>query len=137
MSSSSSNRIVANAMNANANVSRTKMDTASNVTNETSRSSSAGRTGRLTRNMNIRSAGNRTAEIIGTHYQGARIRVLDETSYSTNEGWSTWFKVEVLEDGTDSEGRYGYGNNWERGDNFGWMEAQRVGWMNSRYITLD
>ncbi|MFN6962334.1 MAG: hypothetical protein ACK4S4_01060 [Pyrinomonadaceae bacterium] len=104
--------------------------------NDSSHSWVIGREGVLTENANIRSASNRTAQVIGTHYQGARVRVLEVDSYPTDDGYATWYRVQVLQDGCDSQGNLGCGNNWERDGYFGWMEAQREGWMNARLISI-
>jgi hypothetical protein len=96
-----------------------------------------GREGHLTQNTNIRSGSNRSAEVRGTHYQGARVKILDVDTYSTPDGVSTWFRVEVLQDGCDSQGQLGCGNNRERDGYFGWMEAEKAGWANAKYISLN
>ncbi len=105
--------------------------------NTASSSSIIGSKGRLTSNLNLRSAPNKVAEIRGTHYEGARIEVLAEESYTTQDEYVTWYKVRVLEDGCDRVGGNGCGNNWERNGSFGWLEAETEGWMNSKYIVLD
>lgn len=105
--------------------------------NTSSPSSVVGRKGRLTSNLNLRSAPNKVAEIRGTHYEGARIEVLSVESYTTQDEYVTWYKVRVLADGCDRVGGNGCGNNWERNGSFGWMEAETEGWMNSKYIALD
>lgn len=96
-----------------------------------------GRKGRLTINLNLRSAPNKVAEIRGTHYEGAKIEVLAAESYTTQDEYVTWYKVRVLEDGCDRVGGNGCGNNWERNGSFGWLEAETEGWMNSKYIVLE
>lgn len=88
-------------------------------------------------NLNIRNAPNQYAEILGTHYQDARAEVTDSESYSTTEGYATWYKVKVLKDGCDQVRGLGCGNNWERNGSFGWMEAETEGWMNGKYIVLE
>jgi hypothetical protein len=92
----------------------------------------------LTTNVNIRSASNKFSQIIGTHYENAQIEVLETDSYYADDGeYVTWYKIKVLENGFDYKTGNGKGNNWERDGNFGWLEAQTVGWMNSKYIALD
>lgn len=100
-------------------------------------SSVIGSKGYLIENLNIRSAPNRTAEIHGTHYKSAQIQVLDEESYSTADGYSTWYKVKVLKYGCDSQNTSSCGKNWERNGSFGWMEGADEGWMNAKYISLE
>jgi hypothetical protein len=93
-----------------------------------------GRTGRLTTNQRIRSDSNRYAEILGVHYQGAKVEILDETTYSTEDGTlSTWYRVRVLEDGCDREGTMGCGNDLDGVPG----QAATEGWMNARYIAVD
>ena len=107
----------------------------SNITTDTSDSSnnmssaSSGRTGRLTTNLNLRSAPNKTALSVGIHFQNARVKILDGESYDTADGYSTWYKVKVIEYGCDSEGNLGCGKN---SDN----DADE-GWLNSKYVILD
>jgi hypothetical protein len=92
-----------------------------------------GQTGRLTTNQRIRAASNMYSEIIGVHYQGAQVEVLEETSYDTEEGPSTWYRVRVIKNGCDREGKMGCGNDLDgkRG------KAAMEGWMNARHIALD
>lgn len=92
-----------------------------------------GKTGRLSTNQNIRSDSNRYAESLGVHYQDAQVEVLEETSYNTEDGPSTWYRVRVIRNGCDREGKMGCGNDLEgrRG------QAAMQGWMNARHITLD
>ena len=107
-------------------------------TTENTSSANVGSKGRLTTNVNIRVAPNKTAESRGIHYENARIEVLAEESYNTNDGeYVTWYKVRVLENGCDRVGNNGCGNNWERNGSLGWLEAEMVGWMNSKHIILD
>jgi Double zinc ribbon len=92
-----------------------------------------GKTGTLTTNQRIRSSSNKYSEILGVHYKDARIKVLDVESYTTEDGYTTWYRVHVLSNGCDAEGRLGCGNdlNGVPGD------AATEGWMNSKYIILD
>ena len=92
-----------------------------------------GQTGRLTTNQRIRASSNMYADIIGVHYQGAQVEVLEETSYDTDDGPSTWYRVRVIKNGCDREGKMGCGNDLDgrRG------QAAMTGWMNARHITLD
>lgn len=105
----------------------------------TSNSSSPliGRIGRLDRNLNIRSSAGQYAENIGTHYRGARVKILDsESVYNDSSERVIWYRVEVLENGCDQQ-TGSCGNNWERYGNVGWMEAEMEGWMNSKHISLE
>lgn len=124
---SSNNTVKPNLTEVNTN--KTTSDTSSSV---------IGQTGRLTTNVNIRSASNKFSQITGTHYDTARVKVLDTDSYYADDGeYVTWYRVKVLENGYDYATGNGTGNNWERDGNFGWMEADMEGWMNSKFITLD
>jgi hypothetical protein len=112
--------------------------TPANTMNSNSSSSDIGKKGRLITNLRIRSAPNKTAEILGTHYQNARIEVLDSTSFTADDGeYVTWYKVRVLENGCDTEGKNGCGNDIERDGYKYYGEAEMEGWMNSKYIRLD
>ena len=96
------------------------------------------RRGHLTENTNIRSDSNKYSQILGTHYQNAKVKILATDSYIADDGkYVTWYRVKVLENGYDSKTGNGNGNNWERDNDFGWMEASMEGWMNSKFIKLD
>ena len=125
-SSKSVNTAVANAMNTAAN--------AANVAaNSTYTSALTGRTGRLNTNQRIRSASNRYSEVLGVHYRGARVRILGDYSYSTADGYSTWYRVQVIENGCDQEGIRGCGNDLNEMPG----QAAMEGWMNAKFISLD
>jgi hypothetical protein len=92
------------------------------------------RKGHLTTNQRLRSDSNRYAEILGVHYQGAKVEILDETTYSTEDGTlATWYRVRVVQDGCDREGSMGCGNDLDGVSG----QAAREGWMNAKYIALD
>lgn len=116
----SANTAVANAINVAANAA-------------TYNSAMVGRTGRLSTNQRIRSASNRYSEILGVHYSGARVRILGEESYNTVDGYSTWYRVQVIENGCDQEGIRGCGNDLNEMPG----QAAMEGWMNAKYIILD
>lgn len=110
---------------------------AKNAYTPASSDSRIGRTGKLTTNARIRIASNKNSQILGVHYQGAKIQILDVDSYATNEGATTWYQVKILENGCDAEGKNGCGNdNPNASDGFGWMEAADEGWINSKTIDL-
>jgi len=105
-----------------------------NTSNTANASTAVGSQGTLTTNQNIRTESNKFARIIGVHYEGARIEILEETSYYTQEGeYSTWYRVRVLKDGCDRKTGMGCGNDLN-GISGG---AAREGWMNARHISLD
>lgn len=92
-----------------------------------------GRTGRLTTNQRIRSASNKYSEILGVHYGGARVEILGQDSYSTDEGYATWYRVRVIENGCDVEGVRGCGNDLD-----GYAGGAALeGWMNAKFIILE
>ncbi len=100
----------------------------------TSSSSLVGRRGRLTINQKIRSESHRNAEVLGVHYYGARIEVLESKSYTTDDGTdATWFRVKVLENGCDNVGHMGCGNDLNEMSG----QAAMEGWMNARNIDLE
>ena len=101
----------------------------------TMRSSAAiGRTGRLTTNVRIRSDSHKDSASLGVHYHNARIEVLDEKSFTTSDGdYATWYRVRVLENGCDIEGRMGCGNDLNEIPG----QAATEGWMNAKNISLD
>ena len=77
------------------------------------------------------------SQVVVVQYQNAEVRVLQVESYSTDEGYSNWYKVKVLNYGCDSQNSSSCGKNWERNGSFGWMDGADEGWMNAKYITLD
>lgn len=85
--------------------------------------SSNGRTGRLTTNLNLRSAPNKTASSVGIHFQNARVRILDEKSFKMPDGYSTWYKVEVVEYGCDTQEGLGCGKSSNSDADIGWLNA--------------
>lgn len=109
----------------------------SNTPKSSAESSLIGRTGRLNTNAHIRVGSTKYDEDRGTHYRGARIEVIDATTYDPGDGVVTWLKVKVLENGCDTITNQGCGNNWERNGSLGWMQADMEGWMNARMISLD
>lgn len=136
-SSVTNNKPASNSPSANAN--RSVTNAAANARNAPVQNTApvsplVGRTGRLTTNQNIRTESNKNAESLGVHYQGARIEVLDERSYTTDDGTlATWYRVKVLENGCDQMTGMGCGN-----DLYGMPgQAAREGWMNARNIILD
>jgi hypothetical protein len=108
-------------------------NTATNAAVAINAPSIIGRRGHLTTNQRIHSDSNRYAEIIGVHYQGARIEIVDERTISQEDGFATWYKVRVLENGCDREGRLGCGNDLNGMSG----QAAMEGWMNSKFIGLD
>ncbi len=97
-----------------------------------------GRKGTLKTNANIRSTPGTDGEIRGTHYQDARLEILDVSSFYNNKGeYVTWFRVRILEDGYDQKTGRGRGNNWEKDGYLGWMEAETEGWIYADNISLN
>ena len=105
------------------------------TTNTSSSSPLVGRTGRLTRNLNIRSSSSKDSVSWGVHYEGARVEILEIDSYTSDGEFVTWYRVKVLENGCDRATNR-CGNNWENDYDFGWLKAEMEGWMNAKYIAL-
>jgi len=126
-----SNAVISNANKPGTSTPTVARNTATTVTN--SSSSVVGRKGHLTTNQRIRSDSNRYAEILGVHYQAARVEILEEKTYSTEDGSATWFRVRVFENGCDREGAMGCGNDLNGISG----QASLEGWMNAKYISLD
>ncbi len=133
-SSSAANKNPASSANANRSVVNSVAKINAPAQNTVPVSPLVGRTGSLTTNQNIRSESHKTAESLGVHYQGARIEVLDERTYTTDDGTSaTWYRVKVLENGCDQTTGMGCGN-----DLYGMPgQAASVGWMNAKNLSLD
>lgn len=92
-----------------------------------------GKTGRLTTNQKIRSSSNLDSEVLGVHYFDARIEVLDVSTYTASEGVVTMYRVRVLQNGCDYEGRLGCGNDLNGAQG----SAAMQGWMSAKNIKLD
>jgi ribosomal protein S27AE len=89
------------------------------------------RKGRLTTNQRMRSDSNKYAEIIGVHYQGAKVDILEERTFTTDDGTlATWYRVRVVQNGCDKEGSLGCGNDLNGVPG----QAATEGWMNAKYI---
>lgn len=92
-------------------------------------SADVGRTGRLLTDLHIRSAPIKTETSLGIHFKNAQFKVLDETSYDTPEGYSTWYKVHITNYGCSKDANLGCGKNTSYDED--------EGWINARYTQLD
>lgn len=123
-SSKTAANTMANAANAMANAANT-MANAANAAPRTS--SSSNRTGRLATDSNIRSEPNKNAASLGIHFKGAKVRILDETSYTVENGEiSTWFKVRITVYGCSVNANLGCGKNNSNDKDEGWLNAKGV-----------
>ncbi|MFN2453490.1 MAG: WG repeat-containing protein [Pyrinomonadaceae bacterium] len=100
--------------------------TTTNTNTSTSNSASNERTGRLTTDMNLRSDPNKDAASVGIHFRGAKVRILDETSYVSEGQTSTWYKVKVYEYGCSANANLGCGKNSPNDGEEGWVNAKLV-----------
>jgi hypothetical protein len=109
---SSNSAANANRSNSNSYARQTTNRPASNTvsnsyntsTSSSSSSSRSGRTGTLTIDVNLREYASKDATKVGTHYRGARIRVLETAEVPNDEGsTSTWYRIEVLSYGTSMD----------------------------------
>lgn len=106
-----------------------------NTSTTSSKDSRINRTGNLTTNLNLRDSPNSTAYILATHYENAKIKVLDVETFSSS---ADWYRIKVLEYGTDIKTGNGQGkNNPNAADGFGWMQGADEGWVNSKFVRLD
>ncbi len=119
----------ANAMKPATNSMSNATNSAANTAYSSTSSGVAGMTGKLTTNMNLRSAANRTATSVGIHFKDAQFRVLEETSFDTPDGYSTWYRVHIFNYGCDANGQLGCGKNNPNDDDDGWL--------NAKYVILD
>jgi hypothetical protein len=128
VSSNTSNVSTSNA-NANMRATPTPYKALSNST--TTSDPLIGRTGVLTTDVNLRESPHRTSSKMGTHYQGARIRILDTAEVPNDEGGtSTWYRVTVTSYGTSQDpNNYGLGKNPGSADE-GWMNSNPKVWDN-------
>lgn len=127
-----SNRVsnVSNQNYAPTNATYSIRDNTNAAANQNSSQPEKGRTGRLTTDLNLRDEPNRYAASLGIQFRGAKIKVLDSTTFETPEGeMSTWYKVRVFEYGCSSDANLGCGKNLP-GD-------ADEGWLNGKYVLLD
>jgi len=92
----------------------------------TSNSSSNERTGHLTTDTNLRSEAKKDGASVGIHFRGAKVRVLDQTSYESEGQASTWYKVKVYEYGCSANANLGCGKNSPNDADEGWVNAKLV-----------
>jgi hypothetical protein len=89
-----------------------------------------GRIGRLTTDLNIRDEPNKYAMSLGIHFRGAKVRILDSTTYETPEGeMVTWYKIQILEYGCSADQNLGCGKNSPNDSD--------EGWLNGKYVLFD
>lgn len=90
-----------------------------------------GKTATLRTNMRLRSVPNETDtddNIVGVHYRGAKVIILEARTFDVEGKTAIWIKVSVISYGCDSEGKLGCG-----------YEGAKEGWMNGKpdYISLN
>lgn len=94
-----------------------------------SSSTTNGKTGRFTTDLNIRDAPNKDSYTLGIHFKDAKVEILETTSYELNGAVSTWHKIRVTEYGCSKDASLGCGKNSP-------SDADE-GWVNAKYILLD
>lgn len=115
--------------------SRGRGTTDGNVSTTSVKDSRIGREGYLTTNLNLRGEPNSTSYLLATHYENAKIKVLDVQTFSDSPDW---YKIKVLEYGTDVKTGNGKGkNNPGASDGFGWMLGADEGWVNAKFVKLN
>jgi hypothetical protein len=98
-----------------------------NVSTPTPMASSPEKTGRLTTDSNIRSEANKDSASLGIHFKGAKVRILDETSFTKDDGEvATWFKIRVYEYGCSADTSLGCGKNNSNDADEGWVNSKNV-----------
>ncbi len=85
------------------------------------------RTGRLTTDSNIRDESNKDSMSLGIHFKGATVEILDETSYSRDDGeYVTWYRVKVMEYGCSVDPNLGCGKNSDSDSDEGWINGKNI-----------
>jgi hypothetical protein len=84
------------------------------------------RTGRLSTDSNIRSEPNKDALSLGIHFKGAKISVLDHTTYMREDGETTWYKVRITEYGCSVNTNLGCGKNSPNDTDEGWINSKNI-----------
>lgn len=121
MMSSSNTAVVVN----NTNITNSNM-TMNPPPQSSNSSTSSERTGQLTTDSNIRSEPNKDAASLGVNFRGAKVKILDETSYTTNDGEATWYKIRVTEYGCSKDANLGCGKNAPNDSDEGWVNAKNL-----------
>jgi hypothetical protein len=120
-----SNPMSGNTMSNSSNM--TTANSAMNIAPPSSNNYSASeRNGRLTTDSNIRSELNKDAASLGIHFRGARVKILEETSYEKNGAVSTWYKVRIIEYGCSVDANLGCGKNTPNDADEGWINAKAI-----------
>ncbi len=85
------------------------------------------RIGRLTTDSNLRSDANKDSMSNGIHFKGAKLQILDETSFTQQSGeLSTWYRVRITEYGCSVDTNLGCGKNSSNDLDEGWVNAKNV-----------
>lgn len=85
------------------------------------------KTGRLTTDSNLREQANKDSASLGIHFKGARVTILDETSFTNDRGeLATWYKVHVTEYGCSVNTNLGCGKNTPNDADEGWVNAKVI-----------
>jgi predicted amidophosphoribosyltransferase len=97
----------------------------SSTPNKSNSDSRIGKTGTLNIDSNLRETAGKDSNWVGTHYRGARIKILDvEIVTNANGSTTDWFKIEVISYGNSMDpNKYG-----DSGKDAG---SEDVGWVNS------
>ncbi len=101
-------------------------NTSTNMTVNNTSSPTTERTGRLTTDTNIRSEANKDSASLGIHFKGAKISILDETTYMREDGETTWYKIRITEYGCSVNTSLGCGKNSPNDADEGWINARNV-----------
>lgn len=84
-----------------------------------------GKTGTLAVDANLRERANKDSYLLGTHYRGAKVKILDVTTVTNSNGSTTdWYKIEVTSYGNSMDPNK-YGQSGKDPD------SEDVGWVNS------
>jgi hypothetical protein len=122
-----SNTVITNpGMISNTNTTSSNTTVTTNTTAGNTNPSSQ-RIGRLTTDSNLRSEPNKDSMSLGIHFKGAKIRILDETSFTNDKGeLSTWYKIRVTEQGCSVNANLGCGKNSPNDADEGWVNSKNV-----------
>lgn len=85
-----------------------------------------GRTGSLITDVNMRREASKYAEIIGTHFMKAKVKILAIESYPVNGEISTWYRVKVISYGCSADSSLGCGKKSSGDSDEGWMNAKHI-----------
>lgn len=108
----------------------------SKTPNKSSSDSRIGKTGTLSRDTNLRESASKDSYLVGTHYRGAKVTILDVTTVPNSLGGTTdWYKIEVTSYGSSmAPDKYGENGKDPGSGDVGWVNSYPEVYENNRKV---